>query len=214
MEKYTAAQQPELPPALPPFLRINTENGEVVEIGPPPNDHVVRKPEEFGDNWSDRLEAAEKNKLRAYFQSKEHLRDTLGFITLRVGGENTTIDLNKARRNIGITFEVPRQSLVTAVHYRIFDDLLIGNFMKTTLHGVEGLYPDFSPYVAKYADNGGAETKEELREYFHHYRNRDPIGYLFRKLEQESEAIFRKFVPHNSVVHRSAKKLYWKLRTD
>jgi len=213
-EKYTAAQLPDLPPVLPAFLRINTRSGEIAEIVPPANDQVVRKPEEFGDNWSDRLDASEKNELRAYFQSKEHLRDTLGFITFRVGGESTTIDLNKASRNIGITFEVPRQSLVTAVHYRVFDDLLIGNFMKTTLHGVQGLYPDFSPYVAKYADNGGAETKEELREYFHHYRSRDPIGYLFRKLEQESEAIFRKFVPHNSLVHRSAKKLYWKLRVE
>jgi hypothetical protein len=213
MEKYTAGQLPDLPPVLPPFLRINVRNGEVVEIGPPPNDQVVHKPEEFGDSWSDRLDASEKNELRAYFQAKEHLRDTLGFIAFRVGGESTTIDLNKARRKVGITFEVPRQSLVTAVHYRIFDDLLIGNFMKTTLHGVRGLYPDFSPYVAKYADNGGAETKEELREYFHHYRSRDPIGYLFRGLEQESEAIFRKFVPHNSLVHRLAKRLYWKCRS-
>jgi len=138
----------------------------------------------------------------------------LGFITFRVGGESTTIDLNQASRKVGITFEVPRQSLVTAVHYRIFDDLLIGNFMKTTLHGVQGLYPDFSPYVAKYADNGGAETKEEVREYFHHYRSRDPIGYIFRRLEQESESIFRKFVPHNSLVHSTAKKLYWKLWRD
>jgi len=35
---------------------------------------------------------------------------------------------------------------MTAVHYQIFDDLLIGNFMKVTLHGDWGpgrLYPDF-----------------------------------------------------------------------
>jgi hypothetical protein len=30
-------------------------------------------------------------------------------------------------------FEVPRKSLMDAVQWRIFDDLLIGNFMKTTL---------------------------------------------------------------------------------
>jgi len=106
---------------------------------------------------------------------------------IRIPGESTTIGLNKANRNVGIRFEVPPQSLVTAVHYPIFVDLLIGNFMKTTFHGVQGLYPDFSPYVAKYADNGGAETKEELREYFHHYRSRDPIGYIFRRREQSPD---------------------------
>src|SRR6266571_6622242 len=46
---------------------------------------------------------------------------------------------------------------------KILDHLLIGNFMKTTLHGKwpeSRLYPEFSPYVAKYADNGRARTKK------------------------------------------------------
>jgi hypothetical protein len=34
-------------------------------------------------------------------------------------------------RGRGITFEAPRHSLLTAVRYEIFDDLLIGNFVKT-----------------------------------------------------------------------------------
>ncbi len=213
MAKYSEGQRSNLPEILPAFVRVNCRTGEITQIDPRPNDHVVRRADEFGDNWSDRLEKREQQMLRNYFQSKEHLHDTLAFLAFRVGGETTTIELNKGNGRTGITFEVPRQSLMTAVNYRIFDDLLIGNFMKTTLHGVRGLYPNFTPYVAKYADNGGAESREELREYFHHYRNRDPLGFVFRRLESQSEAVFRKFVPHDSVIHRSAKQLYWKLWT-
>ena len=53
-----------------------------------------------------------------------------------------------------------------AVQFEIFDDLLIGNFMKTRLEGEwsqPGLHPDFTPYVAKYADNGRAKAPEELK---------------------------------------------------
>ncbi len=69
-----------------------------------------------------------------------------------------------------------------AVRWRVFDDLLIGNFMKTTLHGIwereapQALYPDFTPFVAKYADNGGARSSAELREYFEAYMGRGFFG--------------------------------------
>ena len=62
----------------------------------------------------------------------------------------------------GITFAVPRNSLMSAIDYRIFDDLLIGNFMKTTLHGVKSLYEEpgrFNFSVAKYGDNGLVESE-------------------------------------------------------
>jgi hypothetical protein len=71
----------------------------------------------------------------------------------------------------GITFEAPRGSLMFAVRNEIFDDLLIGNFMKTTLHGgVRSLYPDFTPFVAKYGDNGRAFSRAQLHDYFAAYR--------------------------------------------
>ena len=53
-----------------------------------------------------------------------------------------------------------------AVEWEIFDDLLIGNFMTATLHGPwpsSRLYPGFTPWVTKYADNGRARTDAELR---------------------------------------------------
>ena len=69
---------------------------------------------------------------------------------------------------------------MTAVESRIFDDLLIGNFMKTTLIGTwprSGLYPDFTPYVARYSDQAEANTREEIDEYFEAYRQRDPMEF-------------------------------------
>lgn len=211
MENYSAGQHPDLPQVLPPFLQVDAVSGVHKEIRPRSLDRQVRKPEDFGDNWADQLESDEKQQVQNYFLSKQVVREKFGFLRFRVGGEDFTIDLNKHRRNVGITFEVPRQSLVAAVQYRVFDDLLIGNFMKTTLHGLDSLYPDFSPFVAKYADNGKAESRAELREYFHHYRRKDPIGYILRTLENDSEELFRKFVPNDSLLFRSAKSLYWKM---
>jgi hypothetical protein len=44
---------------------------------------------------------------------------------------------------------------MTSIKNEIFDDLLIGNFMKTTLHNMDSLHDgDFKYAVTKYADNG------------------------------------------------------------
>src|SRR5581483_734804 len=106
-------------------------------------------------------------------------------------GENT-VDLGGIKNNFGITFEAPRHSLMTAIENEIFDDLLIGNFMRTTLHGhrpVRPLYPDFTPYVAKYADNGRAKTYDELEAYFAAYRRRAPLDHFFHSLQNRSAGI-------------------------
>jgi hypothetical protein len=69
------------------------------------------------------------------------------------------VELNHRRFNRGLTFEAPRHSFMTSVEYEILDDMLIGNIMKVTLHGQFSsapLYPHFTPYVTKYADNGRA----------------------------------------------------------
>jgi hypothetical protein len=38
--------------------------------------------------------------------------------------------------------------------------------MRTTLHNVHDLYPHFTPYVAKYADNGGAKDQTGIDNLF------------------------------------------------
>jgi hypothetical protein len=70
---------------------------------------------------------------------------------------------------------VPRTSLMAAIRHEVFDDLLIGNFMKTTLIGKwpgSRLHPYFTPVVAKYADNAHAYSAADLDAYFHSYRAR------------------------------------------
>ena len=123
------------------------------------------------------LEKDDARDAARYFKAIEHLRGAYDFVNLRVGGRDNFVDLNR-RRNRGLTFEAPRHSLMAAIRGRVFDDLLIGNYMRTTLHGsTRGLYPHFTPYVAKYADNGGARTKREVKAYMAEYRRRAPLDF-------------------------------------
>jgi hypothetical protein len=62
---------------------------------------------------------------------------------------------------------------MTAVEFEVFDDLLIGNFMKTTLHEMRSLYDDdFNFAVTKFGDNGRVSTYHELDNYLKEYRRR------------------------------------------
>jgi len=104
---------------------------------------------------------------------------------------------------------------MVALKYEIFDDLLIGNFMKTTLHGKwpeSKLYPHFTPYVAKYADNGRAKSMEELEEYFEAYRRRCPMEYVRHRFEERCVNLFRSYVPSNSSFYKIGKRAFWKVR--
>ena len=164
---------------LPPFVSYDLRADDYRAIDPPANDPVLYKPEAFGDNWCDELEADDVRKLEAYVRSTTHLERFLGFVTFRVGGKEHTIDIARERFDRGVTFEVPRGSLMTAVEYQVFDDILIGNFARATVHGDWGgrtgtasLYPDLGPYWTKFGDNGGARTPAELKAYFAAYRER------------------------------------------
>src|SRR5580698_7290509 len=135
---------------VPAFSHIDCATGEVTPLNPPSMETVVRPPEDFGDNWSDSLEGGDLAKLSDYFRSRDLVRDYLSFINFRVGGRDNFVSLD-GKKGRGITFEVPRNSLMTAVDYEIFDDLLIGNFMKTTLHKFDSLYDgDFNFAVTKF----------------------------------------------------------------
>lgn len=170
------------------------------------------EPHEFGDDWSEPLGAEEVGMLSAYFRKFEHLARKFRFIELRVGGRNHVIDL-EGPKGRGITFEAPRTSLMTAIRYEIFDDLLIGNFVKTTLHGdLHSLYPDFTPYVAKYGDNGRAFSVRELHDYFLTYRRESGFqGWLdqvrvnsTRKLRRGLLATLRR----SPALYRAARSTY------
>jgi hypothetical protein len=200
---------------LPAFVRYDCTRDHAAPIAPPERPAKVFEPSEFGDDWSEPLDSDEQALATRYFQSIEHLADTLDFVNLRVGGRDHHIALSRRRLGSGLTFEAPRHSLMTSIREQIFDDLLIGNFMKTTLHGKAvrtGLFPDFTPYVAKYADNGRARTRDELAAYFAQYRRRAPFDFVRARLEKRSRNAFRALFQEGSAVYRLARSGYrlWK----
>ena len=211
LEDYQSNALPVGPQMLPAFVRVNAENNEITKIDPPRNVLRLKPPEQFGDNWSDPMTAEDAKKIDSYFRAREHLADAFGFIEVKFGGKSHVVDLNRDRKDKGITFEAPRGSFMTCLEYEIFDDLLISNFMKTTFHGDVGLYPHFSPYVAKYGDNGRAKSKAELRSYFLHYFIRDPLASVLKKVSTGSEQMIRALVPAESGLFRTAKQFYYQL---
>ncbi len=215
IEDYATGYDSRTSEILPAFLRVDCERDQVEPINPAANEVPILAPEEFGDHWSDQLEPEEFQQLRDYFLAFEHLPTFLDFLRFKVGGKEYVVDLATGKNETGITFEAPRQSLMTSIKYEIFDDMLIGNFMKATLHGRWGanpLYPDFSPYVAKYGDNGRARTKQELEAYFAEYKRRMGVAgrleVFTTSLETSSKNLFRSLVSERSGFYQMAKRSY------
>ena len=185
----------------PAFIRYCCTTDQFEELRPRPATPVVYEPEHFGDHWADELEREDAREASRYFKEIEHLRQAYRFVNLRVGGKDNRIDLNRRQRR-GLTFEAPRHSLMTAIRNGVFDDLLIGNYMRTTLHGAtRRLYPHFTPYVAKYADNGGARSKQELRAYMAEYRRRASLDFLLMQFSLRCKNLLRP----DSTMHRVAR---------
>lgn len=184
---------------LPAFVRFDLHTGCYERISPPANDGPLQPPEAFGDDWTTPLEVADVAVLREYLRKFEHLRSCLGFVNFRVGGRDHVIDIAPDHRR-GVTFHTPRQSLLAAVQWRAFDDILIGNFCRTTLHGdwwgkqgAAALYPQFTPFVTKFGDNGGACSAGELRAYFAEYLRR---GFTEFTADAEEQAMRSALQPY------------------
>lgn len=212
LEDYAVGFESKRTELLPAFVRWDCTNDEVTLLAPPERPRRIAEPGEYGDDWSDELEPADVAALDAYIRSVRHLERHFDFVNFRVGGRDNRIELNRRTLESGITFEVPRGSLMTAVRYEIFDDLLIGNFMRTILHGDARLYPHFTPYVAKYADNGRARTRAELRRYHLAYLRRSPLDYLRDRLERRSRDTVRSIVQDDSAVYRVTRKGYHRVK--
>lgn len=184
---------------LPAFVQFDLHTGGYEKIDPQANDGPPEPPEAHGDDWSTPLEAADVALLREYFARFAHLPTVLDFVRFRVGGKDTTIDLGRGHGR-GVTFATPRQSLVAAVQWQAFDDLLIGNFARTTLHGdwwgkqgADAMYPHFTPFVTKFGDNGGAYDAAGLRAYFAEYLRR---GYTEFTAEPADQAMRHALQPY------------------
>ena len=213
VEAFTVGLSPEFQ-YIPPFSSIDCNDLTVETHFPEELPVTLKGPEEFGDNWSDELEADDKALITEYFSRKERIQSYFGFVTFNVGGKGFTVTLG-GKHHRGISFAVPRTSLVTAIKYRVFDDLLIGNFMKTTLHGVASLYEgrgNFNYNTAKFGDNGLAETEEELHEYLAEYRRRAGLEYLLGVLEDKSRDFIVRFAGKDSRVYNALKYAYFHIR--
>lgn len=197
---------------IPAFARIDCETGHVTPIDPPEMDDKVVPASEFGDDWSDELDPGDVKKIAAYFRKREMVKDNFDFINFRVGGKDNRIDLDGADGR-GLTFEVPRTSLMDAIEWEIFDDLLIGNFMKTTLHNVDSLYDGgFNYAVTKWGDNGRAFSHAELEEYFSEYKRRAGRDWLYDQYWRNPMSNFsvqaRKVIPAEGPVYEAARKVF------
>ena len=185
---------------LPPYVSFDLAADRYFGLNPTPTPPALDLPEVFGDDWSTPLERADLDQLRAYFGRFAHLPTFLGHLNFRVGGKDHVLDVNREHRR-GITFRVPRQSLMSAVEWNAFDDLLIGNFMQTTLHGdwwgrqgADALYPHFTPFIGKFGDNGGAYTPEEIRAYILEYERRGFTDFTIDPPDAELRAALRPYV--------------------
>jgi len=189
---------------LPAHILWDSCKKDFKEILPARSEAAILSPQHFGDNYSDILEKEDEDLLTKYFQSFEHLKKHFGGIIFNVGSKETAIKISDKKPII--YFEAPRGSLLKAVSYEIFDDLLIGNFMKTTLVDCPSLYPNFSPYIGKYGDNGLARTKGELKTYFDYYKL-NSADYWKDTLSIHTESMIRKIMPSESAIFNVAKKL-------
>lgn len=195
---------------LPAFVRYDCASDTIVEIQPRKRGTELRDPSDFGDVWSDPLDRDELRRAEAYFQGFAALRDGLDFVRLRVGGVEHEIPLGRRGGRRGVTFEVPRGSLMTAIQYEVFDNLLIGNFMKTTLHGpsIADFHEAWSRHVGKVGDNGRARSREAVARYVEDYRRRAPVEFLLHRFEDRSQQALRAFLPRDSWAFDAAKRVY------
>jgi hypothetical protein len=203
----------------PPFVSVDCsprakDGGVVTALAPAAAPDLALPPSDFGDDWADVLRPGEADAVDRYFRRVEHLARRIDHVDVVVGGREHRVTLGEGHGR-SITFEVPRTSLLAAVEWEIFDDLLIGNFMRTTLHGkwpVSGLYPDFTPYVTKYADNGRAHTRAEVREYFAEYRRRaGTLTWLRATLEQHAKDAVRARLRPDAPAFVAARRAYARL---
>jgi hypothetical protein len=206
---------------LPAFIRYDVTTHAVTPIEPAENPIVPKPTTDFGDDWADRLDAADVEVIRDYFDGFDLLADVVDTITFRVGGVDHEFDVGRGTGR-AIRFDVPRTSLVNTARWRIFDDLLIGNFMRTTLFGdwpTKSLRPDFTSRVAKYSDNGLAHTQAEVDRYLAEYRRRSHRDHLEYEMHRRYSTLVKRLargsrarVADGSKLHRAGQRLYARAR--
>jgi hypothetical protein len=167
-----------------PFSTVDLVTGTVRPDGgasPPAQMRVAATTGE--DDWEATLSEAEWAEVERFARQFETLRHWQDFVAFTVGGETrrflirAAAQRKPAERLVGVNFHVPRHSLMQTVEYGYFDDLLIGNFMKTQLYNMS-LYPHFSPLVAKLGGNAKVFTRAQLLRFRMHFFRQSPAAFL------------------------------------
>ena len=172
IEKYSEGfKSSSIHSLLSPFIKVQLENSTYTyqPISPQANTLDAPIPEStFGDDWLSELTKKQVALARDYFTSIQPLRRLFREIAVKTGSEKYTVLQGRGRSSI--LFHAPAASFMRAIRTNIFDDLLIGNYMRVYLDNCRTLYkPNLNYYVSKYADNGGVRTHAELKAMFSHY---------------------------------------------
>jgi hypothetical protein len=166
-----------------PHVTLDLENGSFVATHPNKDSEVNLSNLTTGDDdWNEPMNSEDWNHVAEFIGKIKILEPELDFVRFTVAGESRTFYMRSAQRlpaakQRGINFFVPRNSLVETAKSGYFDDLLIGNFMKTQLINMK-LYPKFSPYIAKYAGSSKVFTGSQLMKFYLHYFSLSPIAFI------------------------------------
>lgn len=173
-----------------PFVTVDLTDGSVTPNHPAHRPDLSSISTETGeDDWNEKMSKGDWEALERFVRRFRLLKRHVDFIRFTVAGEARTfyIDPRRARGGKdrrGIHFIAPRNSLMKAVEYGYFDDLLIGNFMKTELINTR-LYPHFTPIVAKLGGNAKVFTPRELWRFRAHYFRLSPRAYIAHHLQMQ-----------------------------
>jgi hypothetical protein len=168
---------------VPPFVTIDIAAGGVTYHADAPEIIPYDVSGTGDDDWSETLDEAEWKKVFEFFQKYETLRGDVDIIGVTIGGERRDVPMNDRafrvpRGKLRIAhFIAPKNSFMDAVTWGYFDDLMIGNFMKTELVNMS-LYPNFTPKLAKYGGNAKVFTNRDLAAFRWHYFRRNPYAYM------------------------------------
>ncbi len=172
---------------VPPFATIDMSTGAVRQNTDMPETVPYDLTGTWEDDWNEKLDEAEWKKVFEFFQKFETLRGDVDIIGVTIGGVRRDVPMNGRFGRIPqdklriVHFIAPKKSFMEAVTWGYFDDLMIGNFMKTELVNMT-LYPNFTPKLAKYGGNAKAFTNRDLAKFHWHYFRRNPYAYLAMKL--------------------------------
>jgi hypothetical protein len=171
---------------VPPFVTMDVATGAYVENHPSEvSDETQITGATADDDWGERLSAAEWQRVGEFFARLRLLGRFIDFVEVSVGGETRRFATHPRRgARDGIAFSVPRRSLLETVEYGYFDDLLIGNFMRTRLHGRAELYPYVTPVIAKLGGNAKVFDRAQHRRFLWRYFRRNPRAFVSWRIER------------------------------